>query len=505
MLQIETETDIERLRQVALLQRSELDRLHHRLVELTAELADARGEDAVGALQLELKLLEEQLAARNQALFGSSSEKRSAQAPGDENGSEAKPRRGHGPREQLSLPVVDVVYNLDEPDKVCPKCGGELSEMAGQFEESEEIDVVERSFRIVRHKRRKYTCRCGECVETALGPQKLIAGGRYSIDFAAAVAVAKYCDHMPLARQVRQMARLGLETDTQTLWDQLHALYHHLVPTGEAIHALVLSSPVIAADETRWPLLGEPGASKWHAWSVSCPEAISYRILSSRSAEAAGMVLKDYRGTVVVDGYSAYKSLCEERARAGNGAPPFTLAFCWVHARRKFVEAEPNYPQAKELIETIGELYKIEARGREVEPNERLAELAHMRDVESRPVVAAIKEWLTTQAVLPRSSLGEAIGYTLRHWDGLVRFLDNPQIPLDTNQVERGLRGVAVGRKNHYGSRSERGTQVAALFYTLIESAKLARVEPAAYLAEATRRAIANPGTVTLPRDPIGA
>ena len=64
-----------------------------------------------------------------------------------------------------------------------------------------------------------------------------------------------------------------------------------------------------------------------------------------------------------------------------------------------------------------------------------------------------------------------------------------------------GLRALAIGRKNHYGSRSERGTRVAALFYTLIESAKLAGVEPAAYLAEATRRAIANPGTVTLPRD----
>ena len=67
--------------------------------------------------------------------------------------------------------------------------------------------------------------------------------------------------------------------------------------------------------------------------------------------------------------------------------------------------------------------------------------------------------------------------------------------------MERGLRALAIGRKNHYGSRSERGTRVAALFYTLIESAKLAGVEPVAYLAEATRRAIANPGTVTLPRD----
>ena len=87
----------------------------------------------------------------------------------------------------------------------------------------------------------------------------------------------------------------------------------------------------------------------------------------------------------------------------------------------------------------------------------------------------------------------------------LTACLDHAAIPLDNNATERALRGVAVGRKNHYGSRSERGTQVAALCYSLLESAKLAGLEPAAYLAEATRRAIATPGTVTLPRDLLGA
>ena len=84
-------------------------------------------------------------------------------------------------------------------------------------------------------------------------------------------------------------------------------------------------------------------------------------------------------------------------------------------------------------------------------------------------------------------------------WPGLTRFLDDPRIPLDNNATERGLRGMVVGRKNHYGSRSKRGTEVAALFYSLIESAKLCGVEPKAYLLHAARAALANPGTVTLP------
>jgi transposase len=106
-----------------------------------------------------------------------------------------------------------------------------------------------------------------------------------------------------------------------------------------------------------------------------------------------------------------------------------------------------------------------------------------------------------TQRALPRSALGKAIAYASGLWPGLVRLLGDPKIPLDTNGVERALRGVAVGRKNHYGSRSERGTHVAALFYSLIESAKLCGVEPRAYLREATLRAARNPGAVTLARD----
>ena len=104
-------------------------------------------------------------------------------------------------------------------------------------------------------------------------------------------------------------------------------------------------------------------------------------------------------------------------------------------------------------------------------------------------------------AVLPRSKMGKAIAYMLELWEGLTRFLDDPRIPIDNNAAERALRGVVVGRKNHYGSRSKRGTEVAAIFYTLFETAKLSQVDPRAYVTRAARRAIACPGAVTLPCD----
>jgi len=94
------------------------------------------------------------------------------------------------------------------------------------------------------------------------------------------------------------------------------------------------------------------------------------------------------------------------------------------------------------------------------------------------------------QLPLPESSLGQAIAYMGSLWDGLRVFLDNPNVSLDNNGTERALRGVVLGRKNHYGSRSVRGTEVAAILYSLIESAKLAGVGPLTYLQAATNAAL---------------
>ncbi|MCE9668385.1 transposase [Myxococcus stipitatus] len=101
---------------------------------------------------------------------------------------------------------------------------------------------------------------------------------------------------------------------------------------------------------------------------------------------------------------------------------------------------------------------------------------------------------------MPESALGKAVAYMRGLWPGLTRFLEDGRIPLDTNGVERALRGVVLGRKNHYGSRSRRGTEVAALLYSLLESAKLCSVEPKAYLRMATLAALGGQA-VPLPHD----
>ena len=113
-----------------------------------------------------------------------------------------------------------------------------------------------------------------------------------------------------------------------------------------------------------------------------------------------------------------------------------------------------------------------------------------LRQERSRVVVEEIRKWATTTIALPQSGLGKAIAYMNRLWGHLTRFVDDPQIPLDNNRLERSMRGPVVGRKNHYGSHSKRGTQVAAIFYSLIESAKLVGIEPKTYLRAATLAAL---------------
>src|SRR5207245_9550854 len=128
-----------------------------------------------------------------------------------------------------------------------------------------------------------------------------------------------------------------------------------------------------------------------------------------------------------------------------------------------------------------------------------LARRRRLRHERSRAIVGEIHTWALVQRALPESSFGKALGYLRGLWLGLTRFLDDPRIPLDNNRTERGLRGVVLGRKNHYESRSHRGLDVAALFYSLIESVKLCGVEPKRYLLTAIRAALQNPGTIPLP------
>src|SRR5690606_10002818 len=220
-----------------------------------------------------------------------------------------------------ALPTREVRHELPLEQRACPTCAGTMAPMGDQSEDAEEIDLVERRYVVVTHRRQKYRCRCNAAVVTAPGPRKLVSGGRYSVDVAVDVAVAKYADHLPLDRQARIMGRLGLSIDSQTLWDQIEVLASHLAPTYAALHARALSDGVVHADETWWRLLDRKAATKWWAWCLVGRDSVVYRIVPSRSAEAARGLLGGYEGVVVADGYGAYTALAR-------GSPRFVVAHC---------------------------------------------------------------------------------------------------------------------------------------------------------------------------------
>jgi transposase len=491
VVKLTDEQDVDTLRQISLLLDRENQRLITKNLQLTAELARLRGIPDIA--QLTFTVQHDLQQARTQIFERSGGDVAAPPA------TVRRPQVGHGPREQPTLPIVEIRHELPADQRQCPACGGELTEMAGQCETSDRVTTVKVTYQVEHHVRQKYRCACNGAVVTAPGPLQLIPGGRYTPAFAVGVAVAKYADHLPLERQVRMMAREGLRVDSQTLWDQIQALARHVEPTYEALGKLALAAPVINVDETRWPRLGSASLSAGTVWNVRAPAVAFYRILPGKSTEEGRQVLGGYRGTVVVDGFAVYEVL----ARDG---PDFVLAHCWAHTKRKYDEIAEHWPTAcEEIGALIGELYAIERLVPGPFPGDTAAHTLRqqLRHERSRPVLDRIWHWATVQVGLPRSDFGKAVRYMLDRWTGLTRFVDDPRIPLDNNAAERALRGPVVGRKNHYGSRSLRGTEVAAVFYTLCETARLVGGDPHAYLLRAVYAALEQPGAVTLPEDLI--
>ncbi|MFC1609730.1 IS66 family transposase [Myxococcota bacterium] len=400
-----------------------------------------------------------------------------------------EPQVGHGPTEQPELEVQKELFEVDEADKMCPLCGEKLEDWDGHEDETEVIDVVERKWVVKKAKLKKCRCPRGCHVETALGPERMIKGGRYTPNVAITAATDKYVDQTPLSRQAQRARRQGARLTRQGLWDQVYALALVVTPLYERIKELILTQPVIGVDESPFKLIKKGGSIKWQAWQLSCPLAVYFEILPAKSAAMGKQLLGDYSGEVVVDGAAAYEKL----ARDG----PFNLNNCWSHGRRQVLKAEGEAPgQVAEFLDLIGELYAIEHEA--MEPAEKddqrrgyrhridFEKLRVLRDTKSRKVIARIEKWIQEQKCIPGGQLKASLTYIAKRWTPLTRFLDNPLIPLDNNDTEAGYVWLAIGRRNYIGARSIRGTEVAAKFYTVFESARAVGADPEAYLRYTT-------------------
>ncbi len=218
----------------------------------------------------------------------------------------------------------------------------------------------------------------------------------------------------------------------------------------------------------------------------SDPPAVVYCYAPGRGSEHCRAHLAGFSGILQTDGYAAYKELVRSREPSA----PIVLSFCWAHLRRRFYEiaARGNAPLAEEALRQIAALYKIE----EIIRGQSAGQRQSVRNIRTRPLADGFRIWLdaTLARISGRSKLADVIRYAIRHWEGLVRFLDDGRIEIDSNTVERSIRPIALNRKNTLFAGHDRGGVHWGIIASLIETCKLNAVDPQAWLADILARLV---------------
>ena len=397
----------------------------------------------------------------------------------------SKPKREPLP---AHLPRVDTRH---EPESCqCAACGAALH-LIGE-DVTELLDCEPVRFFVQRHIRPKYACRQCETITVEPMPAAIIDRGRAAPGLHAQVLIAKYVDHLPLYRQEQIYLRSGVDLPRSTLAQGVGACGVALMPLVAAMKTQLLSLPVLHADETPIAQL-DPGAGKTKRVYIFTYRSADpktditvFDYCQSRSGEHARRFLGDYRGALMVDDFSGYKSLFV----AG-----ITELACLAHARRHFndlVVAKAS-TRAHEILVPIAQLYRIETQAKGLDPPARQA----YRQQHAVPVIATIRAWLTElrPQVADGSGLAKAIDYTLRRWSALTRYLDDGRYPIDNNPVENAIRPIALGRRNWLFTGSESAGRRAAAIMSLIATAKNNGHDPHAYLKDVLTRLPTHPNS----------
>lgn len=487
-----------------LAQQLELQRLKEKQARLEAELAEIQARNArYEAILVQLKRLKfgkssekldrDQLALAFEDLVQGLAEIEQAEERADPD---LKVHRGRERREKRPslpdhLPQIEVV--LEPEERTCPCCSGTLHRIGEDV--SRRLDVVPAQYRVIVTRRPKYACRaCEGTVVQAPARPRLIEGGLPTERLVAQVIVDKYADHVPLYRQAQAFARQGITLNRATLAHWTGYAAGELKPLWEHIRSELLMAPRLFVDETKAPVL-DPGRGRtksgyfWaiaqdqRGWAGTHPPAVAYTYAPGRGADHAALLLKDFTGVLQTDGYAAYKTLAARRNDV-------VLAHCWAHSRRKFFDLAKggSAPAADRVLALIGVLYGIERDIRGQPPDAR----RQARRERSRPVLDELHRFLCEHLrKVPGSSvIAEAIRYVLTRWDGLVMFVDDGHLELDTNPVERSMRPIALNRKNALFAGSDDGAEHWAILATLIECCKLNAINPADYLEDVITRLV---------------
>jgi transposase len=478
--------------------------------------------EIIATLQQEVKLkeheieyLKERVALLTQQLYGKKSEKLQALSEAEqlplfsideaekneesadvETVSVAAHKKKKPGRKPLpsTLARREVIHDISDEDKICG-CGSALSQFGA--ETSEKLNYVPATLEVIRHIRPKYACRScegtqdeGTTVKIAplhpqILPKSLAAPG-----LLAHIVTAKFADSLPLYRQEKQFARLGLDLSRATMSGWLIRLSDACEKIMDLLKKEILAGPLINIDETTIQVLDEKDRSpstKSYMWVLRGGPPGNHSVLfhydESRAGRVAEDLLEGYRGVVQCDGFSGYGFL--------DALPEVFHAGCWAHARRKFMEVSKalgkaakgkKASDAQKALTFIGKVYAIEKKAKALGLSAE--DIEQKRMLETKPLLEQFHQWLLLKLdqTPPKGLLGKALAYTLNQWPRLIVFLDHGFMTPDNNLAENAIRPFVVGRKNWLFSKTPKGAKATAVLYSLVESAKACGLEPYKYL-----------------------
>jgi len=467
--------------------------------------------DLVLASNERLDDVEQQLRGFKKQLFGAKSERRLVEEPSSqlslgeglgettkstEPASPGTPVRGHQrrprhPRDESddsglrfddSVPVETIEIpnpaleglSEDEYSEVAEKHSYRLAQRPGSYVV---LKIVRKT--IKRKDTQELSC--------ASAPPSVLEKSYADVSLLAGMLIDKFRYHLPLYRQHQRMRAAGVTVSRASLTSWVGQAIDLLEPIYHAQQDSILQSRVLAMDETPiragrkakgkmrtayfWPLYGDQ-------------DEVSFPYAPSRSKRHAEEILGPYCGTLLTDGYHAYASYAERREKVVH-------ALCWVHARRGFVNAQDVEPvRAQVALDFIAKLYETETQIRD-QKLEGTAKL-RARAEKSKPVVEEFFVWLERElaqsALLPTNPFTKAAVYARERKRGLEVFLADPDVPMDTNHLERALRVIPMGRKNWMFCWTEVGAERVGRIQSLLATCVLHEVDPYTYLVDVLQR-----------------
>jgi transposase len=335
----------------------------------------------------------------------------------------------------------------------------------------------------------------GEVVIAAPKPAMPIAKGLPGPGLLAHLIVSKCVDHLPLHRLERVYQRQGLFLHRSTLCDWMAACAQLLRPLYDLMVSVVLQSRSLHTDDTTVKMqeLVTHLLSTARFWVYLGDAAHPYNVFDftvNRKRDGPERFLVNYQGYLHADAFSGYDGLYLPDPRTA--AARIIEVACNAHARRKFYEARGSDAlRSHQALAYYRQLYELERAAKDFSDGQRL----QMRQDLALPILEQFRQWLEAQRpqVLPKSPMGEAIGYALNNWAALMRYTEAGFLAIDNNVSEREMKRIAVGRKNWLSIGSPRGGQTAAVLFSFTSTCQRLGVEPWRYLRDLLERLPTHP------------